>query len=101
MNHTLTSSAYSNKADLELLRSTGIKLPPRPIKEKKATFRTVAFMIRATVRMRKGAEQWAKSRKIHEALVAKVESMKKKEAEAKKKESEGLKRKGSRKSVTY
>jgi hypothetical protein len=29
--------------------------------------------------MKKGAEQWAKSRKIHEALTAKVESMKRKE----------------------
>jgi hypothetical protein len=30
--------------------------------------------------MKKGAEQWAKSRKIHEAIQAKVESMKRESA---------------------
>jgi hypothetical protein len=78
---------HSNKADLALLKSTGIQLPSKKIKEKKATFRTVAIMVRATIRMKKGAEQWAKSRKVHDALVSKIESMKKKEAEASKRKS--------------
>lgn len=33
-------------------------------------------MIQATIRMKRGAEQWAKSRQIHEAILAKRESMK-------------------------
>ena len=68
----------SNKADLALLRSTSVSIPERPKPVKKATFRQIAIMIRATIRMKKGAEQWAKSRKIHDSIVAKVESMKRK-----------------------
>jgi hypothetical protein len=70
----------SNKADLALLRTTSVALPERPKPVKKATFRQVAIMIRATIRMKKGAEQWAKSRKIHDSILAKVESMKQKGA---------------------
>jgi hypothetical protein len=65
------------------LQSTGVQLPPRPTREKKPTFKTVAIMVRATIRMRKGAEQWVKSKKIHEALMAKVESMQRKEGDQK------------------
>jgi hypothetical protein len=36
----------------------------------------VAQMVRATVRMKKGAEQWAESRKIHDRLVSKMDLMK-------------------------
>jgi hypothetical protein len=68
----------SNKADLALLRSANVSIPEPPKPVKKATFRQVAIMIRATIRMKKGAEQWAKSRKIHDSIVAKVESMKRK-----------------------
>jgi hypothetical protein len=69
---------HSNKADLALLQSAGVQLPARPTateEKKRPTLKAVALMVRATVRMRTGAEQWAKSRKIHDALVAKVESM--------------------------
>ena len=71
-------SIYSNKADLALLRTTSVALPERPKPVNKATFRQVAIMIRATIRMKKGVEQWAKSRKIHDSIVAKMESMKRK-----------------------
>lgn len=73
----------SNKADLALLQSTGVQPPVRPTKEKKTTLKTVSLMVRATIRMKKGADQWAKSKKIHEALIAKVESMKRKEGDEK------------------
>jgi Pericentrin-AKAP-450 domain of centrosomal targeting protein len=63
------------------LQSTGVQLPPRLAREKKPTLKAVAIMVRATIRMRKGAEQWAKSKKIHEALMAKVESMQRKEGD--------------------
>lgn len=69
---------HSNKADLALLQSAGVQLPARPTateEKKRPTLKAVALMVRATIRMRTGAEQWAKSRKIHDALVAKVESM--------------------------
>jgi hypothetical protein len=52
--------------------------PDRTIVEEKPTLRTVAFMIMATVRMKRGAAQWAKSRKVHERLVASLEVMKRK-----------------------
>lgn len=75
--------------------------PPRPVKEKKTTLKTVALMVRATIRMKKGAEQWAKSKKIHEALLAKVEFMKRQDIEqsSKRKEAVVTKRR-SRRSVT-
>ena len=65
-------SLYSNKADLELLRSTGIKLPPRPPK-KRNKFRIVAKMIWATIRMKKRAADWAESRAIHDMIEAQRE----------------------------
>lgn len=43
---------------------------------KKPTIRSVSLMIMAGVRMRKGAEEWRKSRKIHERIVGKLEGMK-------------------------
>jgi hypothetical protein len=42
---------------------------------KKPTIRSVSLMIMAGVRMRKGAEEWRKSRKIHERIVGKLEVM--------------------------
>jgi hypothetical protein len=45
---------------------------------KKPSFRTIAIMVRAGVRMKRGAEQWAKSRQIHEKLVTKLEVMRRK-----------------------
>ncbi|KAG0647301.1 Spindle pole body pcp1 [Hyphodiscus hymeniophilus] len=62
-----------NKADLALLRSTPYALPERPKEVKKTTLRQVAIMVRATVRMKMGAQEWAKSRAIKEALEAKRE----------------------------
>jgi len=38
----------------------------------------VAWAVRATVRMKKSAEQWGESRKIHERIMAKVEEMRRK-----------------------
>jgi hypothetical protein len=35
-------------------------------------------MIMASVRMKKGAEKWAKSRKVHEKLVSSLEVIKRK-----------------------
>lgn len=35
-------------------------------KPKKPTIRTVAIMVRAICRMKRGAEEWGKSKKIHE-----------------------------------
>jgi len=58
-----------------MLQQMGIT-PDRTIHEKKPTLRTVAFMIMASVRMKRGAEKWAKSRKIHERLVTSLEVMK-------------------------
>jgi hypothetical protein len=73
-----TDGFCSNKADLALIQSTGIDFPERPKVEKKRTLRQVAIMIRATVRMKKGAEQWGKSKKIHERLMTSAEAMRRK-----------------------
>jgi hypothetical protein len=71
-----------------MIRTAGITLPERP--KKRATLKTVALLVRATVRMKNSAEEWKKSRKIQDALILKVEAMKKAEKEATKKaEKEG------------
>jgi hypothetical protein len=57
-------------------------------------------MVRATLRMKKGAEQWAKSKKIHEALTAKVEWMKKQDNEILKRKEDAVSRRRSRKTIT-
>jgi hypothetical protein len=46
--------------------------------EKRPTLRTVALMVRAGVRMKRGAEEWAKSKKIQERLLGSLESMRRK-----------------------
>lgn len=47
---------------------------------KKTSFRVVAKMVLASVRMKRGAQEWAKSRHIHERLVASKQSMKRQSA---------------------
>ncbi|QSZ31995.1 hypothetical protein DSL72_001564 [Monilinia vaccinii-corymbosi] len=64
-----------NKADLRLLRQTSLIPEPAPAPKPKATIRTVAFLIIASVRMRKGAEAWDKNKKIHQKLLGKLEVM--------------------------
>jgi len=66
-----------NKADLHILKQMGIT-PDQTFHEKKRSLRSVAFMVMASVRMKKGAEQWAKSRKVHEKLVTSLEVMRRK-----------------------
>ncbi|KAN0101776.1 microtubule associated protein-like protein [Hyaloscypha variabilis] len=65
-----------NKADLELLKSTGIQLDPRPPKKRPNKLRSVVWMVRATVRMKKRAAVWAESRAIHDAIEAQRERQK-------------------------
>lgn len=65
---TNSLSLHSNKADLELLKTTGIKLDPKPKKKRPSKFRCVVSMIRATIRMKKRAADWAESRAIHDAI---------------------------------
>jgi hypothetical protein len=60
-----------------MLQQMGIT-PDRTVHEKRPSFKEVAIMVRATVRMKRGAEQWAKSRKIHERLVTSLEVMRRK-----------------------
>ncbi|KAA8566334.1 hypothetical protein EYC84_008919 [Monilinia fructicola] len=62
-----------NKADLRLLRQTSLIPEPAPAPKTKATIRTVAFLIIASVRMRKGAEAWDKNKKIHQKILGKLE----------------------------
>ncbi|TAQ87352.1 hypothetical protein B7494_g4315 [Chlorociboria aeruginascens] len=67
-----------NKADLELLRrATGI--PASPIIPKKPTFRNVAIAVRASIRMRRAAGEWAETRRqLYDKIVIAVEEMKRK-----------------------
>ncbi|RFU32522.1 hypothetical protein B7463_g3805, partial [Scytalidium lignicola] len=67
--------AACNKADLQLLQQMGIT-PDATFHERRRSLRSVAFMVMATVRMKKGVERWVKSRKIHEKLVSSLEVMK-------------------------
>jgi hypothetical protein len=57
------------------LLSAGVTLPPRE-PEKKKTLRTVAHMVRATIRMKKFATDWAESKKLHDRIKAKIEEQK-------------------------
>ncbi|KAE8449961.1 hypothetical protein EG329_007100 [Mollisiaceae sp. DMI_Dod_QoI] len=64
-----------NKADIKLLLSAGVTLPTREPGKRK-TLRTIAQMVRATVRMKKFAADWAESRKLHDRIKAKIEEQK-------------------------
>lgn len=57
---------------------------------KKPTFLVVATMVRAAVRMKRGAEEWAQSRKLHDRLLQGLEAMRKKERVKKRKSLEGV-----------
>lgn len=46
--------------------------------EKKRSLRAVALMVMAGVRMKRDAEKWAKSRKVHDRLVSTLTTMKRK-----------------------
>lgn len=70
----VTNTCCSNEADLKILENMGIKCPPRA-KEAKPTLKQVGLMIIATVRMKKMQEAWADNKKIHEALLKKLDSM--------------------------
>jgi hypothetical protein len=60
-----------------MLQQMGIT-PDKTIHDKRPSLRSVAFMVMAGVRMKKGAERWARNRKVHEKLVASVEVMRRK-----------------------
>jgi hypothetical protein len=45
---------------------------------KKPTLKSVAIMVRASIRMKRGADEWTKSRKVHERLLGGLESMRRK-----------------------
>jgi len=67
-----------NKADLELLKkTTTLPLSIFEKKKKQPTIRNVAHVIIATIRMKRDAEEWAKSRKVQERLLGALEVMKK------------------------
>ncbi|CAL3971840.1 unnamed protein product [Diplocarpon coronariae] len=68
-----------NIADIRLLESAGVKRPP-PRPKKPMTLRKVAIMVRATLRMKKGVEEWSKSRRIHDLIEAKRAQQHKDEA---------------------
>jgi hypothetical protein len=74
LNPNANMISNSNKADIALCEKIGIKRKPKPAK--KITFGQVAQMVRATVRMRKQAEEWAERRKLGEKIQAKVQEMK-------------------------
>jgi len=66
----------SNQADLALIRSIPGYDKPRFTKPpKKITIRKVGLMVRAIIRMKAGAREWAKSKKIKNALEAKFAEM--------------------------
>jgi hypothetical protein len=61
-----------------MLEQMGIT-PDKTTSAKRPSLRTVFIMVRAGVRMKRGAEHWAKSRKIHERLVSTLEVMRRKQ----------------------
>ena len=69
---------YSNKADLKLLEEMGVT-PKTKTREQKPSLRSVAYMVMATVRMRKMQEAWAGNKKLHETLMKKLDGMRRKQ----------------------
>lgn len=49
--------------------------PDTTLRPEKPSLKRVGLAILATIRMRRGAEAWAKSRKIHDRLAGKVKEM--------------------------
>lgn len=49
--------------------------PDTTLRPEKPSLKRVGLAVLATIRMRRGAEAWAKSRKIHDRLVGKVKEM--------------------------
>jgi len=68
----------SNKADLKLLEEMGVT-PKTKTKEQKPSLKSVAYMIMATVRMRKMQEAWSGNKKLHETLMKKLDGMRRKQ----------------------
>lgn len=68
----------SNKADLRLLEEMGIT-PDQTVRERKPTLRTVGFAVIATIRMQKMQQAWAGNKKLHEALMKKLDGMRRKQ----------------------
>ena len=50
--------------------------PDTTLRPEKPSLKRVGLAVLATIRMRRGAEAWAKSRKIHDRLAGKVKEMK-------------------------
>ncbi|KAG9614952.1 hypothetical protein KCV04_g16478, partial [Aureobasidium melanogenum] len=67
-----------NKADLKLLEEMGVT-PKTKTSEQKPSLRSVAYMIMATVRMRKMQEAWSGNKKLHETLMKKLDGMRRKQ----------------------
>lgn len=68
----------SNKADLKMLEEMGIT-PDLTIRQRKPTLKSVGLMVIATVRMQKMQQAWAGNKKLHEALMKKLEGMRRKQ----------------------
>jgi len=49
--------------------------PDRSVHAPRPSLRRAGLLVLACVRMRRGAEAWAKSRRVHERIVGKLESM--------------------------
>jgi hypothetical protein len=62
---------------VHLLGEIGVT-PDYSFREKRASLRGCGLAVVASIRMRKMAEAWAGSRKLHESLLRKLESMRRK-----------------------
>ncbi|RKF58282.1 putative microtubule associated protein [Erysiphe neolycopersici] len=65
-----------NKADIQLLEQCGIKRPP-PRPKNPISIKRIGIVLRALVRMKRGAERWAEKRKIDEKVRGQVEKQRK------------------------
>lgn len=75
--------SFSNKADLRLLEDMGASATPgaaAALRAKRPSLKAAGLAVVACIRMQRWSQAWAGERKVHEALVRKLDGMRRKGA---------------------
>ena len=69
---------HSNHVDLQMLEEMGIKANPS-VRQRRLSLKCVGLIIIASIRMRRLKEEWGKTVRVKERLMAALEQKRKKE----------------------